>query len=235
MEKSWTPAVPIYSLPPAVLLPHLVWAVLSMFGMGAGALVGGLFLGFIVKSGSWIAFGVAVFGAVGGLGTLWFGLRHRMKWTLSELGFRTSSRSLWHLLWWAPLTLLLSATASAVVGSLFEVAPGERSLDESMHLGIVPQIAVVFCSGIALPFLEEIFFRRALLDWLQRFTPVWVAGLISVLVFSLAHVAPPLTIYTLFLGTSLTLARFWFKTMKAPFLIHAFNNLVVSIMALVAI
>ena len=206
-----------------------------MFGMGAGALVGGLFLGLIVKSGSWIAFGVAVFGAVGGLGTLWFGLRHRMKWTLSDLGFRTSAHSLWHLLWWAPLTLLLSAITSAFVGSLFEGAPGERGLDESMHLGTVPKIAVVFCSGIALPFLEEIVFRRVLLDWLQRFTPVWVAGLISILAFSLAHVAPPLMIYTLFLGTSLTLARFWFKTMKAPFLIHAFNNLVVSIVALVAI
>ncbi|QQU89812.1 CPBP family intramembrane metalloprotease (plasmid) [Corynebacterium sp. FDAARGOS 1242] len=61
---------------------------------------------------------------------------------------------------------------------------------------------------------------------------MWVAALISVLAFAGAHVALPLMIYALFLGTSLTLARFWFKTIKASFLIHAFNNLVVSIVIL---
>jgi len=128
----------------------------------------------------------------------------------------------------------MCVTATAIVGSLFEVAPSKRGLDESLHLGMAPQVAVVFCSVLALPFLEEVFFRRVLLDWFQRFTPVWVAGLISVSAFAVAHVSPPVMIYTLLLGTSLTLARFWFKTLKAPFLIHAFNNLVVSIVILVA-
>ena len=234
MEKNAARTLSTYSLPPVAQLPHLLWAVLSILGMGAGAFVGGLLCGIIFKSGSAIAFGVAIFGAVGGLGTLWFGLCHRLKWTLADFGFRTSAHSLWHLVWWAPLTLLMCVTATAIVGSLFEVAPSKRGLDESLHLGMAPQVAVVFCSVLALPFLEEVFFRRVLLDWFQRFTPVWVAGLISVSAFAVAHVSPPVMIYTLLLGTSLTLARFWFKTLKAPFLIHAFNNLVVSIVILVA-
>ncbi|HAT6531732.1 TPA: CPBP family intramembrane metalloprotease, partial [Corynebacterium striatum] len=96
------------------------------------------------------------------------------------------------------------------------------------RLGLAAQVTVIIGSVIAMPFLEEVVFRRVLLDWLQQHTPAWEAGLISVLAFAGAHIAPPLMIYALFLGASLTLARFWFKTTKASFLIHAFNNLVVS-------
>lgn len=199
-----------------------------MLGMAAGAFAGGLIFGYIFKSGAWIAFGAVVFGSIGGLGTLWFGLCYRLKWNLSDLGFQNSTHSLWHLTWWAPLTLLISATASAIVGSISGVSSSESGLDESMNLALPAQAAVVVGSVIALPFLEEVFFRRVLLDWLQQHTTTWAAGLISILAFAGAHIAPPLMIYALFLGASLTFARFWFKTTKASFLIHAFNNLVVS-------
>lgn len=228
MQNGQPHPVGSYSLPPTVRTPHLIWAVLIMLGMDAGTCAGGLLFGYIFKSGAWIAFGAVIFGAAGGLGTLWFGLCHRLKWNLNDLGFQNSTHSLWHLIWWAPLTLLISATASAIVGSISGVSPSESGLDESTHLGLAAQTAVIIGTVIAMPFLEEVVFRRVLLDWLQQHTPAWAAGLISVLAFAGAHIAPPLMIYTLFLGSSLTLARFWFKTTKASFLIHAFNNLVVS-------
>ena len=199
-----------------------------MLGMVAGTFAGGLLFGYIFTSGAWIAFGAVVFGSIGGLGTLWFGLCYRLEWNLSDLGFQNSTHSLWHLTWWAPLTLLISATASAIVGSISGVSPSESGLDKNTHLGLAAQTTVMIGTVIAMPFLEEVVFRRVLLDWLQQHTPAWAAGLISVLAFAGVHITPPLMIYTLFLGASLTFSRFWFKTTKASFLLHAFNNLVVS-------
>ena len=90
MQNGQPHPVGSYSLPPTVRTPHLIWAALSMLGMDAGTCAGGLLFGYIFKSGAWIAFGAVIFGAAGGLGTLWFGLCHRLKWNLNDLGFQNT-------------------------------------------------------------------------------------------------------------------------------------------------
>ncbi|MDK4295106.1 hypothetical protein [Corynebacterium accolens] len=60
-------------LSPAVRAAHLGWAAASVVATFAGAALIGIACGLITKSGSWVAFGIAVGGAIFGLGTAWYG------------------------------------------------------------------------------------------------------------------------------------------------------------------
>ncbi|WP_284819594.1 hypothetical protein QP936_011110 [Corynebacterium rhinophilum] len=68
-------------LSPAVRAAHLGWAVASVVATFAGAALIGIASGLITKSGSWVAFGIAVGGAIFGLGTVWYGFSRRLGWS----------------------------------------------------------------------------------------------------------------------------------------------------------
>ena len=198
-------------LSPAVRAAHLGWAVASVVATFAGAALIGIACGLITKSGSWVAFGIAVGGAFFGLGTVWYGFSRRLGWSWRDAGFVKSEHSLWHLL-----------------GS----EPAGNNLSAGLKISPAATIMVVLSTALVIPLVEEVAFRRVLLDWLQNSMPTWAAALITTAVFALAHGIPAVMLYIAFFGTCLMLARLWFKTLTAPLCIHIANNTVVAITAM---
>lgn len=87
-------------------------------------------------------------------------------------------------------------------------------------------------AAVVLPLLEEIVFRRVLLDWMASHMPVGLAAALVVVVFAAAHAVPAVMLYIFFLGIPLVLARLWFGNLWAPLIVHATNNALVSLVAL---
>ena len=143
-----------------------------------------------------------------------------------------AEHSLWHLLWWIPLAILGSGAATGAVNALLGSEPAGNNLSAGLKISPAATIMVVLSTALVIPLVEEVAFRRVLLDWLQNSMPTWAAALITIAVFALAHGIPAVMLYIAFFGTFLVLARLWFKTLTAPLCIHIANNTVVAITAL---
>lgn len=219
-------------LSPTVRAAHLGWAVASVVATFAGAALIGIACGLITKSGSWVAFGIAVGGAFFGLGTVWYGFSRRLGWSWRDAGFVKAEHSLWHLLWWIPLAILGSGAATGAVNALLGSEPAGNNLSAGLKISPAATIMVVLSTALVIPLVEEVAFRRVLLDWLQNSMPTWAAALITTAVFALAHGIPAVMLYIAFFDTCLMLARLWFKTLTAPLCIHIANNTVVAITAM---
>lgn len=168
---------------------------------------------------------------------LWFGLGVRGGWTIRDLGFRRPRHSLWHLLWWIPASIVLSGIGAMVLGSALGLSPSDGTSSTrdalSLHWSIAPLAALA--TAVVIPLAEEIVFRRVLLDWLMTKMPTVLAVIITIIVFALVHVSPTAMAYLIFLSASLVLARLWFRSLWAPFLIHAANNGLITVAALAAL
>ena len=194
------------TLPPVVRLPHLVWGLAAGVLMALGSFGAGLLAGLIIGTAGAVLVGVLIGGAVLGWGTLWYGLMHRHGWSWADLGFRRPRRSLLHLLWILPASIIVAATAAALIGPLLDLSPGEASPMESdiMTLPGAFAIPVLLMAVVVMPAFEEILFRRLLLDWLAAHLPLAVAAVLVIAVFAGIHVSPPAVLYILFFGTALT-------------------------------
>lgn len=188
-----------------------------------------------LNRGGWIALGVMVGGSLSGAALAYVGFVRRCGWGLREAGFTTPTRRLWHLLWWIPLTLVGGAIGATILSGVFGLSSSPESAStEGFQLGAPAVVLLVACLTIVIPALEEIVFRRVLLDWCARFVPMWLAATIVTIAFAAAHVSPAAMVYLIFTSASLTLARLWFGSLRATLLIHAANNAVVSAIALTA-
>lgn len=65
--------------------------------------------------------------------------------------------------------------------------------------------------------------------------PTAVSAALVTIVFALCHIAPPAMLYILFLGTGLVALRLWYRSLWAPLILHAFNNAVVSSIAIAVV
>ena len=219
----------------------MLWAVALFGALLFGAVIGGAGAGFTAKVtggrvSDWVVLGSTMGSAISSLSILYVGFALKLGWGWRELGFRDPKRSLWHLLWWVPVTLVFGALGAMAVGQFFGLESSEvGSRDKSIHLGFAAEVVIVFGVAVVTPLVEEIVFRRVLLDRLNTVLPAWLATVLVTFFFTVAHVALVLMAYVFFLGLSLILARHWFESLWAPFLIHAVNNLVVILLALLAL
>lgn len=219
----------------------MLWAVALFGALLFGAVIGGAGAGYTAKVtggrvSDWVALGSAVGSAILALVVFYVGFVLKLGWGWRELGFRNPKHSLWHLLWWVPVTLIFGALGAMAVGQFLGLESSEvGSRDKSIHLGFAAEVVIVLGVAVVTPLIEEIVFRRVLLDRLNTVLPAWLAAVLVTLFFTLAHVALVLMAYVFFLGLSLVLARFWFRSLWAPFLIHAVNNLIVTLLALLAL
>lgn len=215
----------------------VLWALVCGLGfMIIGAIVGAFVgLGLFGLAGLWLP--VALSGILGSAGLYWV-LVHRRGWGLVEFGFRRGVHSLAHLIWPAPILLLLTATATAVVGTSVGLSPAQSdsaSTAISAQPGWMTVLAVVLFATLVVPLIEEIVFRRVLLDWLMATMPTAVAALTVIVVFALIHIAPPVMLYMLFFGAALVALRLWYQTLWAPLIYHVLNNAFVAAIAAPAI
>ncbi|WP_347305748.1 CPBP family intramembrane glutamic endopeptidase [Corynebacterium sp. SA-MJD20WY100] len=228
-------------LDPSPQLVHVVWSLAALVALLSGAAVGALGLGFIAKK---IGASVADFAAVGGvlLGTvagaavLYFGLMRSCGWGLRELGFVRPAHSLWHLLWWTPVTMLCGGVGAMLIGTAAGLAPQDGSADrDGFHLGVAAGLLMILCGAVVIPAIEEIVFRRMLFDGLRTKLSTPLAAILVTVAFALVHAQPAVMLYIAFLGTSLVLARLWFQSLWGSFLVHAANNALLSAMILASL
>ena len=150
-----------------------------------------------------------------------------------SLGFLPLGRRGWHLLWQVPLAIFVAGVAAAIVGPLLGLSPSENtSAADGRGMMVVISLA---CYLFLAPLVEEIVFRRLLMGYLDRSVPAFASVILSSLLFGLSHIAPPVMVYATFLGMGCALVTRFHNSLRAGFIVHLVNNVVVQLIAVSAL
>lgn len=189
-------------------------------GLGAGLLLG---VGWV-----WVAVPT---GALVGLLGLHRALVRGAGWDRRQLGFTRSRRSLVHLVWQVPAALVAGVLLTVAAAALLGIEPGAEPSDVSglpreIVAGGAPvsSLLVLLCAVVVVPVVEEVVFRRVLLDWLRGWVHPALAVALSAVAFGVVHVAPPLVLYATVLGLTLGALHLWHRSLWAPVALHVVNN-----------
>lgn len=149
------------------------------------------------------------------------------------LGFLPLGRRGWHLLWQVPLVILAAGVAAVIVGPLLGISPSDNtSAADGRGVMVVVSLA---CYLLLAPLAEEIVFRRLLMGYLDRSVPAFASVILSSLLFGVAHIAPPVIVYATFLGMGCALVTRFHNSLRAGFIVHLVNNVVVQLIAVSAL
>lgn len=163
----------------------------------------------------------------------------RRGWTWRELGFVPMGVRGWHVLWQAPLALVVVAVATAFVGGvLLGMEPaGASDATAGSGGGLMAAVAVYVVIG---PVVEEIAFRRFAFGGLEDLlrprvgaaAGVTVAALTSSAIFGAAHVVGPVMLWTFFLGLGCAILTRRHRSLWAGCALHwQCNGFVVAVAA----
>jgi len=78
------------------------------------------------------------------------------------------------------------------------------------------------------PLIEEIVFRRVLMNYFDTLMPAVASVLATSAIFGVAHIAPPAIVFTFFAGVGLALVARFHGTITASYIVHVVNNLLAS-------
>ncbi|WP_070472594.1 CPBP family intramembrane glutamic endopeptidase [Corynebacterium sp. HMSC05H05] len=148
-----------------------------------------------------------------------------------ELGFSRLGRRGWHLIWQAPAVVFGSAAASASVAPLIGLEPGGDSTGDVLARDLdsaAPVLALLAGYLLVGPFMEEIVFRRVLMNYFDTLMPAAASVLATSAIFGAAHVAPPAILFTFFSGIGLALVARFHGNITSSFIVHVVNNLLAS-------
>ena len=138
------------------------------------------------------------------------------------------------------LMMLVGPLSSVLAESVFSWLPDWMFLEEQTQYQVYARIPllVTFClqlllTGVALPWVEELYFRGYLLPRLSRYGR-W-APLLGGLFFALYHVWQLFSFPTLFLlGTALAVVVWWKRDIRLSIGLHVFANALMRLMFLMA-
>ena len=85
-------------------------------------------------------------------------------------------------------------------------------------------VLVILIEAVVAPVLEELLFRRVVFGLFQRFVPVYVAALITSVIFGVLHFNLPQGIYGFVFSMLLCEVMLRYKTWIAPLIVHAAAN-----------
>lgn len=148
-----------------------------------------------------------------------------------ELGFARLGRRGWHLLWQAPAVVIGSAAATALVAPLFGIESGGESTGEVLARdadSAAPVLLLLAGYLILGPFIEEIVFRRVLMNYFDTLMPAAASVVATSAIFGAAHIAPPAIVFTFFSGIGLALVARFHGNITPSFIVHVVNNLLAS-------
>lgn len=149
-----------------------------------------------------------------------------------ELGFTPLGKDRWHLLWRIPALILAAGIATGAVAPLFGLEPSEDTVPESIAGNATNALPIVLVlAGYLLlgPLIEEIVFRRVLLNYFDTVMPAWASIVLSALIFGLVHLAPQAIIYTFLFGIGLAWLARLHRGITGSFIAHLVNNAVTSL------
>ena len=148
-----------------------------------------------------------------------------------ELGFARLGRRGWHLLWQAPAVVLGSAAATSVVAPLSGLEPRGDSASETLARDLdsaAPVLLLLVGYLLIGPLIEEIVFRRVLMNYFDTLMPAVASVVVTSAIFGVAHIAPPAMVFTFFSGIGLALVARFHGNITSSFIVHVVNNLLAS-------
>lgn len=155
-------------------------------------------------------------------------LIRRYKTTREELGLQRLPS--WLELGITPLAFLvyvfLSAILTAIAMQFLTFIDFEQVQDTGFdQLGQGYEYVLAFITLVVLaPVAEEVLFRGYLFGKLRQHAPVWVAILVTSLLFAAVHGAWNVGIDVFALSIVLCLLRIWLKSIWAPIVLHMLKN-----------
>lgn len=169
---------------------------------------------------------------------LYLHLFRRNNLTPADLGFRRFTPRLFHLLWQIPATIIVCAIMQGLCLALtgIDATTGEAADDPLSDLAGLPAslaIIAVLVIAVLTPVWEEVLFRGAFLDGLSERLRPTVAIILSAALFAAVHIVPLSFPYLFTLGIALALLRRFHQNLWAPILLHATNNALVVLLALI--
>lgn len=174
--------------------------------------------------------GLMLFVGVLGMGLPLLLFARRARWGWRGWGFRRPRHSALHLLWQIPTAILSSLLITAIAFTIVGGSPAKAgSTTAAFSEGSLLTGALAAVAAIVLaPLIEEMLFRRLILDWLRRRLPVPAAVLICAGLFAAVHVVPQAMVYVGLVGLWATLLRVWSGALWHSVALHAANNSLVA-------
>ncbi len=225
------PAVRIPTVPEAV---RVMLFALGYIVLAIGAVVGVAYLFRLQGSTFGLVTSVGIEANLAALFAVWFHLVKKRRYRWADLGLTAPSWRILHILWQAPVLLVVSVVFAGLALQLFfgDDPPSSSSSAATAALGMPAVFMVLawFVVGVLTPFVEEIVFRGVLFRALnQRMPAIW-AVILGGIIFGAAHVAPPALPYVTAVGIGLCLVTLFHRNIWASILIHAFNNSMVFLL-----
>ncbi|MGK0266725.1 MAG: membrane protease YdiL (CAAX protease family) [Maricaulis sp.] len=132
--------------------------------------------------------------AIALMGVLWLGGMVTLRLPLKAVGLVAVSRG------WIALAIIIGGLAFIFrlgLAKLFVIAmPGWLDMVRPPFafdpgFGPVAIAGFLVMAILITPFVEEVFFRGFLFKWMAGHRPVWLAALVSSILFGIAHILPP--------------------------------------------
>lgn len=161
----------------------------------------------------------------------WFLVRYMRRRGL-ELGFTPLGKNGWHLLWRIPALIVAAGLATGVVAPLLGLEPSPDTTAESIAgeaTSSIPILLTIAGYLVLGPFIEELVFRRVLLNYFDTRMPRWGSILLTSALFGAVHVVPQAIVYTFFFGVGLALLARLHRGITGSFIAHLANNTVASL------
>lgn len=156
----------------------------------------------------------------------WRGIRHKgLNWF--TLGFRPVSTA-W--IWGALGLSVLVIPVGAIASYLASLALRQPLTNPQLQVLVPPDLTwfgvftLIFLGGIAVPFVEELYFRGVLYSFIRERWGVWAGAIISALIFAISHFDIVIGAMAFCLGLFSALAYERSKSLWVSVLIHSASN-----------
>lgn len=157
---------------------------------------------------------------------------------LAALGFRAFS------LWQALVGLVLAELAVLGAGYLYDVITQMLHISAQTNVDVIQAsanahpwttLAILLSAVIVAPFCEETFFRGFFFQGLRLRINLWVAVVLSAVVFGFAHGDLGSLVLLIVIGLLLAILRWKTRSIWPGMALHALNNLLAAIFILQAL
>ncbi|WP_144392495.1 CPBP family intramembrane glutamic endopeptidase [Pleionea sediminis] len=150
--------------------------------------------------------------------------RYQLNWEV--LGFRSTTRS------WITIAILL-AIAGFICRFLLmkwlsvEVPAWVKFMQpplQDLNISSVTLFFFLILTVVITPVVEETFFRGFLFQWMTQKRPVWIAAVISSLMFGASHIVPPQAIAAVIMSFIFIFLFVASRSIWPPIIAHVINN-----------
>jgi membrane protease YdiL (CAAX protease family) len=156
---------------------------------------------------------------------------------LRVLGFRRFSvgRALtWVATLFVAIILLNALYQNVITVFHLNLQTNDQVILRESKIAPLTTYATLLASVLVAPLCEEVFFRGFLFAGLLRSMPVWLAAVMSALIFAVAHADPGSFLVLFFIGLGLAFLRWYTNSLWPGILLHLLNNAIGAILIVLA-